>query len=105
MNKATLSRYIKQGKISGEKQEDGSYRIDPSELDRLRDMRVADTPQLQPLVTPGEMALMRELLVEKDRMIANLTAERDEWREQAKRQLLLLPAPQEKPKRKRWWGF
>jgi hypothetical protein len=102
MNKATLSRYIKQGKISAEKQEDGSCRIDPSELDRLQDMRVTDTPQPQPSVTPGEVALMRELLTEKDRMIANLTAERDEWREQAKRQMLLLPAPQEKPKRK-WW--
>jgi predicted site-specific integrase-resolvase len=26
MNKATLSRYVKQGKISAKKQEDGSYR-------------------------------------------------------------------------------
>jgi hypothetical protein len=105
MNKATLSRYIKQGKISAEKQEDGSYRIDPSELDRLRDLRVTDTSPQQPSATPGELALMRELLAEKDRMIAHLTAERDEWREQAKRQILLLSAPQEKPKRKRWWPF
>jgi len=105
MNKATLSRYIKQGKISAEKQEDGSYRIDPSELDRLQEMRVTETPPPQPQVTPGELALMRELLAEKDRMIANLTAERDEWREQAKRHLLLLPVPEEKPKRKQWWRF
>jgi DNA-binding transcriptional MerR regulator len=105
MNKATLSRYIKQGKISAEKQEDGSYRIDPSELDRLQEMRITDTLPPQPLVTPGELALMRELLAEKDRLIANLTAERDEWREQAKRQILLLSAPQEQPKRKRWWPF
>jgi hypothetical protein len=48
---------------------------------------------------------MRELLAEKERLIANLTAERDEWREQAKRQMLLLAAPQEPPKRKRWWPF
>jgi excisionase family DNA binding protein len=49
MNKATLSRYIKQGKISAEKQEDGSYRIDPSELDRLQDIRMTDTHPPNPL--------------------------------------------------------
>jgi excisionase family DNA binding protein len=36
IGKATLSRYIKQGKLSAAKQEDGSYRIDVSELDRVR---------------------------------------------------------------------
>ena len=36
IGKATLSRYIKQGKLSAQKQEDGSYRIDASELDRVQ---------------------------------------------------------------------
>ena len=115
MNKATLSRYIKQGKISAEKQEDGSYHIDPSELDRLRELMGADTrdapPEAHQGATPGEMALLRELLAEKDRtmgekdrMIENLMRERDEWRDQCKKQLLLIapPAPQE---RKRWRWF
>jgi Helix-turn-helix domain len=64
INKATLSRYIKQGKISAEKQEDGSYHIDPSELDRLRELMGADTSDDTPSVPPsrtGEIALLREL--------------------------------------------
>ncbi len=110
MNKATLSRYIKQGKISAEKQQDGSYRIDPSEIDRLRATVAATvkvTPEVQPVTPAPEIGLLRELLAEKDKQIANLTTERDEWREQCKKQLLLLAAPKEEPKeepkKKRWW--
>ena len=124
MNKATLSRYIKQGKVSAEKQQDGSYRIDPSEIDRLRTM-VHVVSQGEPMVTPyatlGEIALLRELLAEKDkamaakdavieekdRTIRNLAQERDEWRDQCKKQLLLLSAPKDATpaalQKKRWW--
>jgi len=87
MNKATLSRYIKQGKISAEKQEDGSYRIDPSEIDRLRATVLATvkvTHDRQPVVPVPEIGLLRELLAEKDKQIDNLTQERDEWREQCR---------------------
>ena len=120
INKATLSRYIKQGKISAVKQEDGSYHIDPSELDRLRELMGADTRDVTPHIQPssmGEIALLRELLAEKDRtmaekdrtmaekdrMIQNLLQERDEWREQCKKQLVLLPSGT--PQKKRWWRF
>ena len=113
INKATLSRYIKQGKISAVKQEDGSYHIDPSELDRLRELMRADTRDVTPSIQPsstGEVALLRELLAEKDRtmaekdrMIQNLLQERDEWREQCKKHLVLLPLGT--PQKKRWWRF
>jgi hypothetical protein len=110
MNKATLSRYIKQGKISAEKQQDGSYRIDPSEIDRLREMATSTvkvTSEVKPVTPAPEIGLLRELLAEKDKQIANLTTERDEWREQCKKQLLLLASPKEEPKeepkKKRWW--
>jgi excisionase family DNA binding protein len=110
MNKPTLSRYIKSGKISAERQEDGSYRIDPSEMDRLRSLRKEPVP-VEPSAT-GEVTVLRELLAEKDRTmaekdrtIANLMQERDEWREQCKKQLLLLTAPKEEPRKKRWWRW
>ena len=113
INKATLSRYIKQGKISAVKQEDGSYHIDPSELDRLRELMGADTRDVTPriqLSSTGEIALLRELLAEKDRtmaekdrLIQNLLQERDEWREQCKKQLVLLPHVTQQ--KKRWWRF
>lgn len=115
MNKATLSRYIKQGKVSAKKQEDGSYRIDPSEIDRLR-ATITVTHEIKHHETAIETHLLRELLAEKDkvltekdRTIANLMQERDEWREQCKKQLLLLSGPKEDPptpqKKKWWWKF
>src|SRR5918999_559471 len=85
MNKPTLSRYIKSGKISAERQDDGSYRIDPSEMDRLRSLRKVPVPVESP--DTGELTLLRALLAakdavieEKDRTILNLAQERDEWR-------------------------
>ena len=86
---------------------------DPSELDRLRELMGADTGDDPPRVPPartGEIALLRELLTEKDRtmaekdrMIHNLIQERDEWREQCKKHLMLLPPGP--PPKKRWWRF
>jgi excisionase family DNA binding protein len=37
LSKPTLSRAIKNGKLSAKKLEDGSYQIDPSELERWKD--------------------------------------------------------------------
>jgi excisionase family DNA binding protein len=102
VNKSTLSRYIKQGKISAEKQEDGSYRIDPSELDRLNEIRRTDnrfgTPDLQQTDTPSdtkalqrELDLLREQLREKEQLIDELREDRNAWRRHA--QTLLLPQP------------
>ena len=112
INKATLPVY-QTGKISATKQEDGSYHIDPSELDRLRELMGADTRNVTPSIQPastGEIALLRELLAEKDRTMAekdrtiqDLLQERDEWREQCKKQLVLLPPGT--PQKKRWWRF
>ena len=83
LTKATLSRYVKQGKISAEKQADGSYRIDPSELDRLPDIRAARngldtpvTPTMKPSETPPETGVipleverLRTLVQERDRLL------------------------------------
>jgi DNA-binding transcriptional MerR regulator len=115
VNKATLSRYIKQGKISAEKQQDGSYRIEPSELDRLKDMRVADNRQGNPHVQQSvtfpathalqvEISLLRERLQEKDRVIDDLREERDAWRQQLQSQTLLLTDDRQK-KAPSLWGW
>ena len=45
---------------------------------------------------------MIEMRVEHSERIIELQAERDDWREQAKR-LLTLPAPAPPPRRRRWW--
>jgi excisionase family DNA binding protein len=87
IGKATLSRYIKQGKISGKKQEDGSYRIDAAELDRLPDImrpRVEQpteriTTHMEPRGLEREIDLLREMLSQKDKTIEDLIGERDKW--------------------------
>jgi excisionase family DNA binding protein len=87
IGKATLSRYLKQGKLSGQKQADGSYRIDVSELDRIRDlMRPHQAQATEHLTTPletrmlqREIDLLRETLAHKDTLIEDVKSERDKW--------------------------
>jgi predicted site-specific integrase-resolvase len=87
IGKATLSRYLKQGKLSGQKQQDGSYRIDVSELDRIRTMlRPHQEPSTEHSTTPletrmlqREIDLLRETLAHKDKLIEDAKSERDKW--------------------------
>lgn len=87
IGKATLSRYIKNGKISAQKQEDGSYRIDAAELDRVRDiMRPRAEQTTEQITTPmepkglqREIDLLHEMLSQKDKTIEDLIGERNKW--------------------------
>jgi excisionase family DNA binding protein len=111
ISKSYLSRLIKSGKISGERQENGELRIDPSELDRLGAIRPhrhdggnsaserLETPREQ--VLQREVALLRELLHAKEQTLQDVRAERDAWRQQA--QTLLLTEGERKSRR--WWRF
>ena len=87
IGKATLSSYIKQGKLSAAKQEDGSYRIDVAELDRVRGimrphveqvLEQIDTP-LEARVLQREVELLRETLEQKNKMLLDMMSERDRW--------------------------
>ena len=119
ITKATLARYIKSGRISAAKQPDGSYHIDASELDRIKEIRATishntsdkagiakqfDTPS-DTGVSKREYEMMEKLLQEKERMIAELQMERDEWRKQAQTLLLTQAQPREQAKPRRWWQF
>jgi excisionase family DNA binding protein len=87
VGKATLSRYIKQGKLSAQKQEDGSYRIDVSELDRIRGIMrppveqktEQNTTPIETRVLQREIELLRETLEQKDKIITDVMNERDKW--------------------------
>jgi hypothetical protein len=115
MNKATLSRMIKAGKISAERQENGRLLIDPSEMGRLADIRstsnVSPNGAVQQSVTPVETVLqrenelLREMLRDKEKQLDDLRTERDEWRKQAQTLLLTQGQPQEPAKPRHWWQF
>jgi excisionase family DNA binding protein len=87
IGKATLSRYIRQGKLSAAKQEDGSYRIDVAELDRVWGIRRPPSEHvteridtlLETKMLQREIELLRETLGQKDKAILDMMNERDRW--------------------------
>jgi hypothetical protein len=113
--KSTLSKDRKSGKLSAEKQEDGSYRVALSELlraygDRLQRRTVetgtetVDVERLATLQAAQETAILKVQLEARDReielleqRISDLAGERDAWRVQAERATRLLEDQRERP--------
>ena len=92
-SKPTLSRWIAKGKVSAERQQDGSYLIDVSELDRIKDLMKrgngSGNPNMKQLETPNEanalqreIELLRERLGDKDNVIDDLRRRFDEEAEE-----------------------
>ena len=95
-SKATISKALKSGRISGQKDDSGVYHIDPAELHRVYPPTTQDerkeTPESDPQNTHTS-ALVRELemrleavqqrLTDKDGVIDDLREDRDRWRQQA----------------------
>ena len=112
ISKSYLSRLIKSGKVTAERQDNGEYRIDPSELDRLAHSRTHErdggnrtSERLethQEFILKREVELLRELLRDKEQTLADVRLERDAWRQQA--QTLLLTGGASKPRPWLWFG-
>ena len=115
VSKSYLSKLIRRGKISAERQVSGEYRIDPSELDRIAAIRPqkqddtgvqeqSDTRQHTGWERERELLLL--LVAKQDQTIEDIRTDRDAWRAQAERaqQTPLLTTPEIQPKQKRrWW--
>ena len=92
-SKPTLSRWIAKGRVSAERQQDGSYLIDASELDRIKDlmrngngsgnpnMKQSETPQ-ETSALRREVELLRERLDDKDGVINDLRRRLDDETEE-----------------------
>jgi hypothetical protein len=100
----TITRAVKSGKISAEKTDSGGYLIDPSELFRAFPPLTrsnAETPAVLESETPSVISREALFLQEKvsllEAALADAKAERDEWRDQAKRLAMALPAPVAEP--------
>ena len=85
-SKTTLGRYIKSGRLSASRAEDGAYMIDPAELNRVFHMarhgnghmerhveRPVTLDSLEPAPSPETLAL-RQLLAERDRLVEEQAA-------------------------------
>lgn len=100
----TITRAIKSGKISAEKTGSGGYLIDPAELFRAfppLTVPNTETPRIldseTPSVTPSDTLFLQEKVSLLEAALADAKAERDEWRDQAKRLAMALPAPAPEP--------
>lgn len=117
IGKTTLTRAIKAGRISAQRLDDGSYRIDASELARVYDVTpetvaetrdvVSDaTPSRDPETVARQGALdaqiegLKELVRRLDDQARDLREDRDQWRAQAER--LALTGPPQAQSRP-WW--
>lgn len=118
---STITRALKSGKISGERQEGGGWLIDPAELHRVFPPVAAQGSQATPLLgsaTPNldsrnsglerlveslqeQLADVRassaralvDLRADKDQVIGLLQQDRDNWQQQAQTLLRQLPPP------------
>lgn len=95
-SKATISKAIKSGRISAQKDETGTFQIDPSELHRVYQPTVSGEHKETPVNAqekPDNDGIIRELkarleaaherLSDKETVIADLKEDRDRWRQQA----------------------
>lgn len=100
-NKSTINRAIKAGRISAERQADGSYRIDPAELHRVFPVQPGYAPapvamhqQTTPQSNPVALAVLEERVAQLETQLRNAEQQRDQWHEQAERLTMLLGAAQ-----------
>lgn len=112
---ATITRALKSGKISGQKDDNGAWMIDPAELHRVfppvalkvhekanmkRDATLfeRDERPTEDSVSQRELQIIREAL-------ADVREDRDKWRDMAERLSIAPPkhTPEEKPNRWRLW--
>ena len=98
--KTTLQRALESGELSAKKNDKGHWQIDPAELGRWIDNRPTEQTKTGPKNQTGthygttekpsetsvlsvELEVLRQRMADKDDVIADLRAERDEWRKQA----------------------
>jgi predicted site-specific integrase-resolvase len=105
-SKATISKYIKNGKLSVVSKEDGSYQIEPSELFRVFPIREQETginEQSQTLMQTGvnrvlekEIEFLHQRLNDKNDVISDLRERLDKESEERRKLTMLLSDMREK---------
>lgn len=109
-SKTTIQRAVAKGLVSGEKGQNGEYRIDPSELHRVFPLKNSGTVPdntiwnaTRPLGDPAELAErikgLEEMLVREREALDEVRADRDAWKQQA---TALLSGPH---RTRRWWPW
>ena len=93
-SKTTIQRAVAKGLVSGEKGQNGEYRIDPAELHRVFPLKNSGTVsenaiwnEARPHGDPAELAArikgLEEMLVREREALDEVRADRDAWKQQA----------------------
>jgi predicted site-specific integrase-resolvase len=103
VNKSTILRAIKNGKISATKDENGQWQIQPVELHRTYPPYTearTDAPHDATAVLEAQIAGLKEVADLLRVQLEDVREDRDRWREQAATVTRQLPDQRE---RKPWW--
>lgn len=95
---STITRAIKTGKITAQKKSSGGYEITPSELFRVFPP-VNKNEVAQPVPQDREMALLKQLIADKDKTIDDLRTRLDQESEERRKLNTMLI-----DQRKSFWG-
>jgi hypothetical protein len=122
IDKSTLRRAVKAGKISAVRDDNGVWRVEACEVERLyplaapEDARPADNttalpshapPETAPSPTDALVAELRAALADMRQQRDKWEAQADSWKAQAERLSLprLNPEPKSPQTWREWWGF
>jgi excisionase family DNA binding protein len=106
LNRSTILRAIKNGRISGARDDLGAWSVEPVELHRVFPPAQAEPSAVPQHAQPDvELRLRAELaearLGDLKRALEDMREERDRWRGQAER--LALPQPAATSPPRAWW--
>jgi excisionase family DNA binding protein len=99
LDKSTIRRAVRSGRISGTRDEAGTWRVEPVELHRL--YPPAARPVDNPTAAPRDAA-PDALVAELRAQLADMRSQRDAWQRMAEARVLALPAPR-RPWPWWWW--
>jgi hypothetical protein len=115
-NKTTILRAIKSGKVSGTKDEHGTWLVEPAELHRVyppaelrSDAGTDATQRYAPPTAPAidaQIAALRDTAELLRAQLDDVRKDRDHWRDQAQavtRQLADARSPTPAPAPRPWW--
>jgi hypothetical protein len=112
VNKSTILRAIKAGKVSAVRDEHGQWQVEPAELHRVYPPVATPRTDATQRYVPADAAalaladqraaLAEGRLAELKEMLADMQRDRDAWRDQAQR--LALPKP-EQARPMTWWRW
>lgn len=94
---STITKALEKGKISGAKDDNGAWQIDPAELHRVyppKATQASESPSVERDERPEKEAENRgleRLVATLQEQIRDLREDRDGWRQQAERLSLRLP--------------